>query len=137
MYGCMSGSRQHCQRPRHCRARIPFGAVLEVFRGRGQQFDEQLVYHFIARIGVYPIGSFVKTSHGELAIVTAHNAQSSLHPKVVVAFDRDRRRLKPGERFFDLATAPPDESGGRPRVVAAGEPAFWNVSPRDWMLSLP
>jgi len=120
----------------YSKAKLPFQAVLEIFKGRGGQFAEDLAYQFIAMIGVYPIGSFVKTSQDELGIVSAHRAKATLHPKICVVFDEGRRKLKPGERYVDLIEAEPDDTGKRPRVLMGGDPDPCGVSPRDFLLAM-
>jgi len=116
--------------------KLPFRAVHELFRCRASQFNEELTYHFIAQIGVYPIGSFVRTSQNELGIVSGHSAKASLHPRLAVVFDGERVMLRPGERAVNLDAEEPDAEGRKPRVTVAGDPALWGVSPKDFLLQI-
>ena len=94
-----------------------------------------MAYHFIAKFGVYPIGSFVKTSQNEMGIVAGHRPDDSLQPRVLVVLDADRKRLEPEEKFVDLARADPGEEGQSPSILCAADPDIWGISPQEFMLA--
>lgn len=56
----------------------------------GTQFQAEMVDQFIQSIGVFPVGSLVELSSGELAIVVTHNKHKRLRPKVLVVTDADK-----------------------------------------------
>jgi len=114
---------------------MPWEAILTIFKAKGTQFDSKLAYTFIAKLGIYPVTSFVKTSLNHLGIVAANKPQFLLHPKIAVVFDERRVQLRPGERVMDLAVPGPDAGGERASVVQAAHPGRWNVSPRDFLLA--
>ncbi|PVY75815.1 putative nucleotidyltransferase with HDIG domain [Tamilnaduibacter salinus] len=89
-------------------------ALRILFKNRGDQFDAELVEHFIRMIGIYPPGSLVALNTGEVALVLANNPRYKLAPKVEVVLGPDRQPCR--RRVLDLATHP--ESGdGTPYAI--------------------
>lgn len=74
------------------RARSPLDATAELYRSRGRFFDAGLVHKFIGFVGVYPVGSLVELSTGEVGMVIATNEQR-LRPKLLLLLDEDHQRL--------------------------------------------
>ncbi|MEI6736999.1 MAG: HD-GYP domain-containing protein, partial [Pseudomonadota bacterium] len=60
----------------------------------GTQFQLDMVEHFIQSIGVFPVGSLIELSTGEVAVVVTHNKQKRLRPKVLVVTEEDKTLLK-------------------------------------------
>ncbi|MFE8070230.1 HD-GYP domain-containing protein [Marinobacteraceae bacterium S3BR75-40.1] len=84
-------------------------ALRLLYRYRGQQFDAELVEHFIRMIGVYPPGSLVELNTGEVALVLATNPNMKLTPRVEVVLDGDKRPCE--SRMLDLSQHPRTEDG--------------------------
>lgn len=62
-------------------------AIGELYKERGQQFDEDLVVKFIDGIGVFPPGSLVEMTNGEVGIVLSAS-QEKLKPKVILILNQ-------------------------------------------------
>ena len=82
-----------------------------LYRERDQLFQAELIEQFSQAIGVYPTGSLVELSSGEVAVVTAQNSARRLAPKVTVLTHPDKT-VNPAFRQIDLwqersATTPP------------------------------
>ena len=109
----------------------PQEALLQMYKWCGASFHEPLVEQFVQAIGVFPVGSLVELSSGEVAIVLAHNRVRRLEPRVLVLAGPDRRQLDtPFER--DLLIGPVD-SAGNPIRIARGLPAgAHGLKPRDY-----
>ncbi|QJR15023.1 HD-GYP domain-containing protein [Usitatibacter palustris] len=56
----------------------------------GEFFQEALVQQFISSVGVFPVGSLIELSTGEVAIVVAHNKVRRLKPRVLVVTGPDK-----------------------------------------------
>lgn len=56
------------------------------------RYDRQLLARFASRAGLYPVGSFVRLSSGDLAVVTGGTRQHARRPVVQVVTARSRRR---------------------------------------------
>lgn len=80
----------------------PSQAVSRLYGLRGIAFQEQLVVEFIQAIGLYPTGTQVALSSGEIGVVVEQTYQRRLKPKVAVVLD-SRKRPLPKLRLFDMA----------------------------------
>lgn len=96
-------------------------ALQQIYRARGTQFQAELVEQFQVCLGVYPTGSSVELSTGELAVVMEQNQVRRLRPRVLVISTPDKQPLD-DFRVFDLLS---QSSDGQPvhivRSFAAGE----------------
>jgi HD-GYP domain-containing protein (c-di-GMP phosphodiesterase class II) len=70
---------------------------------RTHDLDEELTEQFIRCMGIYPAGSIVVLSTGEIAVVTQISHASPLHPKVLIVRDALTAPVKP--HALDLAAA--------------------------------
>ena len=59
-------------------------AMITLFERSGISFSAPLVEQFVQAIGVFPVGSLVELSNGEIAVVVAHNRVRRLEPRVLV-----------------------------------------------------
>lgn len=81
--------------------RSSFDAMKELFRMADGQLHAPLVEEFVQAIGIFPVGSLIQLSTGEVAIVLEHNKVRRLDPKVLVLTKADKSLLeKP--MLFDL-----------------------------------
>ncbi|WP_444902346.1 HD-GYP domain-containing protein [Microbulbifer sp. SSSA007] len=80
----------------------PSRAVAGLYDLRGIAYQEQLVVEFIQAIGLYPTGTQVELSNGEVGVVVEQTYDRRLRPKVMIVLDENKRQLnKP--RLLDLA----------------------------------
>jgi HD-GYP domain-containing protein (c-di-GMP phosphodiesterase class II) len=70
-------------------------ALQILFAERGKHFDKELVEGFIQMIGIYPPGSLVEMTNGEVGIVISGNPEYRLRPKVELIMTADKLRRKP------------------------------------------
>jgi len=78
----------------------PTQATKTLYSQKGRAFQEELVIEFIEAMGIYPLGTLVKLSSGEKAVVVKQNVGRRLKPAVLV-LDEDLT-AKPG-RTIDLS----------------------------------
>jgi HD-GYP domain-containing protein (c-di-GMP phosphodiesterase class II) len=71
-----------------------YQAMQELYRRAGGFYQESLVDKFVEAVGVFPIGSLVELSSGEIAVVVRHNRQRRLEPFVLIVTDRNRKPLE-------------------------------------------
>lgn len=84
----------HVTNPRGARDPIaPSKAVAKLYELRNIQFQEELVVEFIRAIGLYPTGTLVELSTGEVAVVVEQNFERRLKPKVIVVLDTLKQPL--------------------------------------------
>ena len=90
-------------------------ALMNLYEWCGTSFHEPLVEQFVQAIGIFPVGSMVELSSGEIAIVLSHNRTKRLEPKVLIISWPDHRPLStPLER--DLNTKPLGADGSLLRI---------------------
>lgn len=76
-------------------------ALQEIYRARDKLYQTELVEQFLVCVGVYPTGSRVELSTGEVAVVLEQNHVRRLRPTVLVISTPDKQPL-PDFRVFDL-----------------------------------
>ncbi|HXZ44482.1 MAG TPA: HD-GYP domain-containing protein [archaeon] len=103
----------------------PSRAVARLQSLAGTVFDPKLLEVFVRMVGIYPAGSLVRLSTGELALVVRANPNDSSRPFVRLLFDRTGRRLAE-DREVDLTE--PDSGSGQFRrsIIMAVDPASKN-----------
>ena len=79
----------------------PGTAMTALYAMRETDFDSKLVEEFIRCIGIYPIGSTVLLSTGEVGVVIAQNRKARLEPKLMLILDKDEK-FYPVPRLFDI-----------------------------------
>ncbi len=84
----------HVTNPRGSRNPIaPSKAVAKLYELRNVDFQEELVVEFIRAIGLYPTGTLVELSTGEVAVVVEQNFERRLKPKLIVVLDSFKNPL--------------------------------------------
>ena len=84
----------------YAQQRTVYDAIRVLYKGRATEFDSALVDQFIELMGVYPIGTLVELSSGEVAVVIGQNHDARLLPKIAVV--RDRNKQPVSERVVNL-----------------------------------
>lgn len=77
-YDAMTTDRPYAQ------ALTSYDAIRLLYRGRSQAYDASLVEQFIELMGVYPLGTLVELSSGEVGVVIGQNHDARLLPKVSI-----------------------------------------------------
>jgi HD-GYP domain-containing protein (c-di-GMP phosphodiesterase class II) len=71
----------------------PSKAVAKLYELRNNEFQEELVVEFIRAIGLYPTGTLVELSTGEVGVVVEQNFARRLKPKVMIVLDSCKHEL--------------------------------------------
>ncbi len=77
----------------YAEALAPQEAMMSLYEWAGNSFDEALVEQFVQAIGIFPVGSIVELSSGEIAVVIGHNRIRRLEPRVLAVSDAAREPL--------------------------------------------
>ena len=85
----------------------------------GRLFHTPLIEQFVQTVGVFPVGSRVELSTGEVAIVIRQSTVRRLKPKVLVVTGRDKVPVS-NPTTFDLLYQP---DGNEPVHIVRGLPA--------------
>ena len=101
----------------------------------GTVFDPKLLDAFIRLVGIYPVGTLVRVSSGELAVVMKPNPTDSSRPVVRVLFDQTGRRVDPA-LDVDTAEREPDSGQFLRTIIMAVDPASKNFDVAKYLASL-
>ncbi len=82
-------------------ARAPAEAVKILYEARDKQFQAELVEAFIQAVGIYPAGTIVELTSGEIGIVVAESRTRRLLPKVILVLNRKKEHY-PRPKLVDL-----------------------------------
>jgi HD-GYP domain-containing protein (c-di-GMP phosphodiesterase class II) len=110
-----------------------YDALREVMATGGHLFNAAMLEQFVQAIGVFPIGSLVELSTGEVAAVTGHNPIRRLEPRVLVLTQTDKTPVRaPFER--DLLYRPTDATGKTIYILRGLPAGAYGVDPRKYYL---
>ncbi|WP_374349126.1 HD-GYP domain-containing protein [Chitinimonas sp.] len=101
----------------------PTDALRKIFEWSKHHFDPVLVKAFMRCIGIYPVGTLVLLESNRLGLVTEHNAESLLQPKIKVIFDVKKGYIPP----FEIDLAHPTGKTGSDKIVSHENPAKWKI----------
>ena len=122
-----------CTRP-YAQSRSPHQAVNELYLQRDKQFQAELIEQFIQNCGIYPTGSLVELSNGQVAVVTDVHSLKRLRPRVMLLLDADKLPLQ-HFRVLDLGEVEEDERG-LPLTVKSGLPTgAYGIDPVELFLA--
>lgn len=76
-------------------------ALEELYRLRDQKFSPALMEQFVQCVGLYPIGTLVELSSGEVGIVIQQNRVQRSRPRVLIMLDAEKQEVH-GYRVIDL-----------------------------------
>jgi len=106
-------------------------ALMNLYQWADTSFHGPLVEQFVQSVGVFPVGSLVELSNGEVAIVLAHNRARRLEPRVIIVADAQKRPIaEPFERdLFKQAAV----KGAKPLRIQRGLAAgAYGLKPQDF-----
>ncbi len=109
-------------------------ALQWIYRERGKLFNADLVEQFVQCLGVYPTGTIVELSSGEVAIVLAQNPTRRLFPQVMLLTAPDKGPRAAGFAKVDLRDGALDGQGRPVTVLRSVEPGSYGLDPKQLYL---
>ncbi len=91
-------------------------ALQQLYLSRSTLFQAELVEQFMSCLGVYPTGSLVELSTGEVAVVMAQNQARRLRPRIMVLTTADKA-FDPRLQTFDLMMNTSASDSGEPSFI--------------------
>ncbi|ROR35015.1 HD-GYP domain-containing protein [Inmirania thermothiophila] len=110
-----------------------YDALQDLYEWRGTLFHAGLVEQFIQAVGIYPPGTLVELSGGEVGVVLAQRRTRQLRPRVLVLLGPDKARLE-APTVLDLLQDPVDARGEPQRIRRALEPGAYGLDPGEYFL---
>ncbi len=117
----------------YAKALSPTDAVKKLYEWRKVDFHPALVEVFIQALGIYPAGSLVELSTGEVGVVTSEYRTRRLRPKVMLILDEDKRFLN-SFPTIDLFETPKNASGENIFIQHSLEPGSYGIDPHELLL---
>ena len=109
----------------------PHEALQMLSNWSGTQFHADMVEQFVHSIGVFPVGSLVELSTGEVAVVVTHSKLKRLRPKVLVVTEADKSHCKhPSVRdlLYDVSDNPAYIRRGLPSNAYGLDPSEYYLA---------
>lgn len=108
----------------------PSQAIKDLYKDRDVKFEASLVEEFIQAIGLYPAGTMVLLSTGEVAIVIAEGRTRRLKPQVLLLLDKNKKSLE-DTQTIDLVDAVCPITNEPIDIVHSLEPGAFGVNPEN------
>jgi len=110
------------------KAETPQDAMNLIFKTSPHGFDRAMVEAFIKCIGIYPIGSMVELSTGQVGVLVGHTPGKKLRPMVLVVRDADGQMSKL-RKLINLGSPTWDNDPNAPRIMRMLEPGTYGIDP--------
>ena len=102
-------------------------AIKQMYEWRGYDFQPELIEAFIQAVGVYPTGTLVELTSGEVGIVVKENPGKRLRPQVLVILDSNKQQ-RTDFIEMDLAAATARDSQNI-EIAKTLEPGAFGLDP--------
>jgi HD-GYP domain-containing protein (c-di-GMP phosphodiesterase class II) len=104
----------------------PYKALNDIYQHRDKDFDPQLVQQFIKCLGIYPIGSLVELTTGQVGVVAFFSEKNHLSPTVMLILDGHK---KPYDkyRYVNLGSKVWDKHAGKPEIKRIADPNEFGI----------
>jgi HD-GYP domain-containing protein (c-di-GMP phosphodiesterase class II) len=112
---------------------VPAYEALQAMVKLGREFYHiPMVEQFIHAIGIFPVGSMVELSTGEIAVVISHSKVRRLKPRVLVISGKDKT---PSRSPITLDLLNPPATYETPLSILSGLPTgAYGLNPREYYL---
>lgn len=108
-------------------------ALKSMYENRGIYFDTELTEKFIQCLGIYPVGSVVELSSGEVGIVISAEPKYHLVPKVLVVRNADKKPVLP-PKILDLKRYREDSGEMKYRITKVLPPDAYGIDLNRYMM---
>lgn len=110
----------------YAKAIAPSLAIKQLYGWKDIYFQGELIEEFIQAIGIYPAGTLIELSSGEVAVVVAETRSRRLRPQVMLLLDRDKQPLDDID-FIDLLEVTQTEDGRPLDIVKSLQPNVYGI----------
>jgi len=113
----------------------PHDAMRKLYDEGDKAFQRELVEQFIQSIGIYPTGTPVELSTGEVGVIVGQNRVRRLKPRLMLILDADKQPLKPFVEL-DLMELPGAQDGREAVSIRRSvEPEQFGIDPRQFYIT--
>tara|TARA_R110001599_G_scaffold353885_1_gene602512 strand:- start:87030 stop:88259 length:1230 start_codon:yes stop_codon:yes gene_type:complete len=110
----------------YARAIPPALAIKQLYEWRDIDFQAELVEEFIQAVGIYPAGTLVELSSGEVAVVVAEYRTRRLRPQVMVLLDANKQPTTE-VKMVDLRSETVTSDGKPLEIASSLEPEAYGI----------
>ncbi len=110
----------------YARAIPPSAAIKKMYEWRDVEFQAELVEEFIQAVGIYPAGTLVELTSGEIAVVVAEYRTRRLRPKVMVLLDANKQPCME-VKVVDLLSEKLTQDGRPLEIRSSLEPEAYGI----------
>lgn len=107
-------------------ATSPSAAIKMLHEAKDIDFQAELVEEFIQAVGIYPAGTLVELSSGEVAVVVAEYRTRRLRPRVMIILDAHKQPVS-GVHMVDLLRETQLADGAPLEISASLEPGSYGI----------
>ena len=111
----------------------PHDAVKKLYDWRDIDFQAELVEQFIQVVGIYPVGTVVELSNGQVGVIVAQHRVWRLRPQVMLLLDAEKKPLA-DFNVVNLFNETQDENGDPWDIVKCVEPGLYGIDPEEFYL---
>ena len=111
----------------------PQKALATIFKQRDKDYSSKIVEIFTKMMGVYPAGSFVRLSSGEMGVVVRIEQGALLAPDVLILFDRYGKRVKTPYKI-ELYKKLAEKEGEKYKIEMSLNPRAFNVDVGEYIV---
>ncbi|MDF1643358.1 MAG: HD-GYP domain-containing protein [Pseudomonadales bacterium] len=108
----------------------PEAAIKELYSLRGTQYQAELVEEFIQAVGIYPAGTLVELSTGEVAVVISENKTRRLRPNILIVLNQDKKPVA-NSAILNLSTVSTNKEETPLEIVKSLEPGAYEINPEE------
>ena len=102
-------------------------AIKQMYEWRGHDFQPELIEAFIQSVGIYPTGTLVELTSGQVGIVVKENPGKRLRPQVLVILDADKNQYTD---FTEMDLAESANAEQKPiDILKTLEPGAYGLDP--------
>lgn len=106
----------------------PHKALQTIYNWRNKYFQDELVEQFLQCLGVYPTGSLVEMSSGEVGMIMAQNRVQRLKPKIMMLLDENKKFYEVS-KIVDLTVDTVDASGLDLSIISGLQSGAYGIDP--------
>lgn len=107
-------------------AKAPADAIKALYEQRDRKFQAELVEAFIQAVGIYPAGTLVELTSGEVGVVVAESRTRRLLPKVILILDA-RKNEYAEPKLVDLQDSSTNGHGNPISISRSLEPGAHGI----------
>ncbi|WOJ95310.1 HD-GYP domain-containing protein [Congregibacter brevis] len=104
----------------------PSEAIKQLHEVKDLDFQAEIIEEFTQAVGMYPAGTLVELSSGQVAVVVSNYRARRLRPRVILLLDEHKRPLA-SLRWLDLSRATHDERDKPLNIVTSLAPGSHGI----------